>query len=130
MSVPRFWRKIPQRYNLEGTHCETCGRYFFPPRNLCPTCRREGRIVDYTFKGTGKIVTYSVIRSASDQFAALTPYVLAIVELDEGARMTAQVVVEDPEEVSIGMPVKAVFRRLGAEGESGVIYYGTKFVPV
>ncbi|MDD1653885.1 MAG: zinc ribbon domain-containing protein, partial [Methanomicrobiales archaeon] len=32
MSVARFWRKIPQRYNLIGTRCETCGTYFFPPR--------------------------------------------------------------------------------------------------
>jgi len=129
MSVPRFWRKIPQRYNLAGTHCEVCGRYFFPPRNLCPDCRRDGKIVGHTFKGTGKIVTYSVIRTASDQFADLTPYVLAIVELEEGARMTAQVVVENPEDVYIGMPVKSVFRRLGTDGESGVISYGTKFVP-
>ncbi|MDD4254195.1 MAG: Zn-ribbon domain-containing OB-fold protein [Methanofollis sp.] len=129
MSVPRFWRKIPQRYNLEGTRCETCGRYFFPPRNLCPTCRREGKITEHTFKGTGKIVTFSVIRSASDQFAKLTPYVLAIVELDEGPRMTAQIVCS-PEEAYIGMPVTSVFRRLGTEGESGVIYYGTKFVPM
>jgi len=74
-------------------------------------------------------VTYSVIRTASDQFADLTPYVLAIVELEEGARMTAQVVVENPEDVYIGMPVKSVFRRLGTDGESGVISYGTKFVP-
>lgn len=129
MSVPRFWRKIPQRYNLEGTHCETCGRYFYPPRNLCPDCRREGTIVNHTFKGVGKVVTYSVIRTASDQFSSLTPYVLAIVELEEGPRLTTQLVCS-PEEVRIGMPVKAVFRKIGAEGESGVIYYGTKFAPM
>ncbi|MDD1715367.1 MAG: zinc ribbon domain-containing protein, partial [Methanolinea sp.] len=35
-SVARFWRKIPQRYNLIGSRCTNCGRYFFPPRSLCP----------------------------------------------------------------------------------------------
>ena len=86
MSVARFWRKIPQRYNLIGTRCTTCGRYFFPPRSLCPDCRRAGKIVDYKFAGTGRVVTFTVIRTASEQFEQLTPYVFAIVELDEGPR--------------------------------------------
>ncbi|HOB18893.1 MAG TPA: Zn-ribbon domain-containing OB-fold protein [Candidatus Methanoculleus thermohydrogenotrophicum] len=129
MSVPRFWRKIPQRYNLIGTQCTTCGQYFYPPRSLCPKCRRSGCIIDHRFIGEGTIVTYTVIRSASDQFENTTPYVLAIVELDEGPRLTAQVVCP-PEEAKIGMRVKSVFRRVTADGESGTIHYGTKFVPV
>jgi uncharacterized OB-fold protein len=129
MSVAGFWRKIPQRYNLVGTRCERCSQYFFPPRTFCPFCRREGKIVEHNFKGTGKVITYTIIRSASDQFEFTTPYVLAIVELDEGPRMTAQIAVA-PEEVKIGMPVTRVFRRIAADGESGIIHYGTKFVPV
>ncbi|HOI58858.1 MAG: Zn-ribbon domain-containing OB-fold protein [Methanoculleus sp.] len=129
MSVSRFWRKIPQRYNLVGTQCTTCGRYFFPPRSLCPDCRRSGNIVDHQFTGEGTVVTYTVIRSASDQFDHTTPYVLAIVKLDEGPRLTTQVACL-PEEAKIGMRVKSVFRRVTADGESGTIHYGTKFVPV
>jgi len=127
-SVARFWRKIPQRYNLAGTQCTTCGRYFFPPRNLCPDCRRAGKIRQHRFSGLGKVVTYTVIRSASEQFEQMTPYVLAIVELDEGPRLTAQLVCS-PDEVRIGMRVRPVFRRISADGESGVIHYGTKFAP-
>ncbi|MCX6686010.1 MAG: Zn-ribbon domain-containing OB-fold protein [Methanoregula sp.] len=129
MSVARFWRKIPQRYNLLGTRCETCGKHFFPPRSFCPECRRTGRIVDYKFKGTGTIVTYTVIHAASEQFEHLTPYVLAIVQLDEGPRMTAQIV-SKADEIKIGMRVKRAFRRIAADGESGVIHYGTKFIPL
>ncbi|MDI6866762.1 Zn-ribbon domain-containing OB-fold protein [Methanoculleus sp.] len=129
MSVSRFWRKIPQRYNLIGTQCTNCGRYFFPPRTLCPDCRRSGRIVNHKFCGYGTVVTYTVIRSASDQFEYTTPYVLAIIKLDEGPRLTAQVVCS-PEEARIGMRVRSVFRRVVADGESGVIHYGTKFAPV
>jgi len=129
MSVARFWRKIPQRYNLVGTQCETCGRYYFPPRTFCPDCRRDGKIVEYRFPGTGKVVTYTVIRSASEHFENTTPYVLAIIQLDEGPRLTAQVVAR-PEEVIVGTRVRSVFRRIMADGDSGVIHYGTKFVPV
>jgi len=129
MSVARFWRKIPQRYNLIGTRCETCGTYYFPPRSFCPTCRREGKIAEYRFPGKGKVVTYTVIRSASEQFEHQTPYVLAIIQLDEGPRFTAQVVAE-PGEIEVGTPVRPVFRRISADGESGVIHYGTKFMPV
>ena len=129
MSVARFWRKIPQRYNLVGTRCETCGRHYFPPRSFCPDCRRNGRIVEYRFPGTGKVVTYTVIRSASEQFENTTPYVLAIIELDESPRLTSQVVAR-PEEVAVGTRVRPVFRRIIADGKSGVIHYGTKFVPV
>ncbi len=128
MSVARFWRKIPQRYNLIGTHCRTCGKYFFPPRTLCPECRRAGEIEEHRFKGTGAIVTHTVIRSASDQFEQQTPYVLAIVQLDEGPRLTAQIVCP-VDEIKTGMRVRPVFRRIAVEGESGVIHYGTKYVP-
>ncbi len=128
MSVARFWRKQQNRYNLIGTRCTTCGKYFYPPRGFCPDCRREGKIVDHQFKGTGKVVTYSIIRSSSGNFKLLTPYVLAIIELDEGTRLTSHLVC-DIDQVYIGMPVRRVFRKLGEDGSSGAIFYGTKFVP-
>ena len=49
--------------------------------------------------------------------------------VDEGARMTVQVVC-DPRDAKIGMRVKSVFCRIAIDGESGIIHYGTKFVPV
>ncbi|HJJ47802.1 MAG TPA: Zn-ribbon domain-containing OB-fold protein [Methanocorpusculum sp.] len=128
MTVARFWRKIPQRYNMVGTKCETCGKVFFPPRTFCPHCRRSGKIVPFKFSGKGTVLTYSVLYSAADQYADMKPYVLAIIELDEGARVTSHVICE-PEEIHIGMRVKSVFRVIDREGDDGVIHYGTKFVP-
>lgn len=128
MGVPRFWREIGNRYNLLGTHCKKCDQYYFPPRILCPTCRRDGVIEEHQFKGTGKVVTYTVVRSATDEFDRQVPYVLAVVELDEGVRLTSQIVC-DPDEVHMDMRVKSVFRKIGEEGPKGMIYYGTKFVP-
>ncbi len=128
MPVPRFWRKIRHRYNLIGSVCRNCGTYYYPPRNLCPTCRRAGKMEEYQFKGTGKVVSYTVIRTPPDQFQELKPYVLGIVELDEGPRVTSQIIC-DPEEAKIGMRVRQVFRKYTEDGEDGVIYYGTKFEP-
>jgi hypothetical protein len=127
--APRFWRSIPQRYNLLGTHCNRCNEYFFPPRNLCPNCRRGAHLEEYTFKGTGTIVTYTTIYNATEEFERLTPYNLAIIQLDEGPKITGQII-SSSEEVKIGMRVRPVFRILGKEGDRGIIYYGTKFAPL
>ena len=127
-TAPRFWRQIPQRYNLIGTHCANCGEYYFPPREICPNCRRDTVMEDYKFEGTGTVVTYTVIHNATEDFRRQTPYTLAIIQLDEGPRLTGQVVA-DPDDVKIGTKVKPIFRILGKGGEKGIIYYGTKFVP-
>lgn len=130
MSVPRFWRKLKNMYNLIGTHCNKCGAYHYPPRIVCPKCRRGslGEIEPYQFKGTGKIKTFTVIHNSTKDFKNLTPYVLAIIQLDEGTCLTSQVIC-DQKEVKIGMRVKPAFRKLGEESKKGMIYYGTKFVP-
>lgn len=128
MSVARFWRNQINRYNLEGTHCKGCDEYFYPPRNVCPTCRRDGEVESYKFAGNGEVVTYTVVHTAAEGFEHQTPYVLAIVKLDEGPSFTAEVVAE-PQQMKMGMKVRPVFRKLGDGGEKGMIYYGTKFVP-
>ena len=129
MAVPRFWRKISARYNLIGTECLTCEECYFPPRAMCPICRRGGKIKKRKFKGIGEVVTYTVIYSASEGFDRQTPYVLAIIRLDEGPCMTTQIVC-DPNENEIGMKVQSVFRKIAEGGPDGVICYGTKFEPI
>ena len=73
-------------------------------------------------------MTYTIIHTAAEGFEDLVPYTLAIIKLDEGPQLTSQVI-GDPEKIHIGMRVKSVFRKLGEDGEHGMIYYGTKFVP-
>ncbi len=128
-NAPRFWRCIPQRYNLIGTHCTSCDEYFFPPRNMCPNCRRGSQLEEYRFKGTGTVITFTTIYNATEDFDMQTPYNLGIIELDEGPRLTGQIV-SAPCNIKIGMRVRPVFRILGKEGERGIIYYGTKFAPI
>jgi uncharacterized OB-fold protein len=127
-ATAKFWREQESRYNLEGTRCTNCGSYFFPPRSVCPHCRRKGSIVTYKFKGTGEVLTYTTVSQAPRNHNRQIPYHLAIIKLDEGSRLLSEVICE-PEALRTGLRVRAVFRKLGEEGERGIIYYGTKFVP-
>lgn len=127
--VAQVWRRIRSIYNIQGTHCKTCNRYYFPPRPVCPDCRRKGELEDYRFKGLGKIHSFAIVRQAPDDFKRQVPYVVAQVELDEGARLTAQIVNIDPEDVEIGMRVRACFRKITEFGHGGIIVYGYKFEP-
>lgn len=130
-SVAREWREIPGRYNLEGTKCENCGTIYFPARSLCPKCRRAaaGKIVPYKVCPNGKVFTYSVIHEAPDSNRFQKPYAVAMVETDDGVMIEAQLVDVELDRIEIGMPVRAVLRKLDSDGESGVIRYGYKFVP-
>ena len=79
--------------------------------------------------GRGTVVSWTVIHDAPAAYEMMKPYVLAIVEMEEGCRLTSQIIDVDPASVKIGMQVEAAFRRLGSEGDAGVIHYGYKFRP-
>jgi uncharacterized OB-fold protein len=130
-AVPRFWREIPQRYNLMGNRCEECKTVYFPPRVPCPICRRKSidNMKNIKLSGKGKVITYSIIHTAPENFEVQAPYPIAIIELDEGPRITAQLVDVDHDKIKIGMRVKSTFRKIQEDGWIGAIYYGYKFKP-
>lgn len=134
MSVARFWRETLRRYNLGGNRCTECGKVHFPPRAVCPHCATHrktlGRLEPVQLSGEGEVFSFSVVHEAAEGFEMQVPYLLALVKMREGPILTAQLVDVDPKEVTIGMPVKAAFRKLKAEGPDGVIHYGYKFAPV
>jgi hypothetical protein len=80
----------------------------------------------YKLSRRGKVISYTVVHSAADGFEDQVPYVLAIVELEGGPRITTQITDCDPSDIKIGDEVEMVFRRMGQDGEDGVIYYGFK----
>ncbi len=124
----RNWREIPQRYRLEAAKCAGCGFVCFPPRVICPRC--GSREFEKTkLAGSGKLLTYTIIRVAPQPFEDQAPYAVGIAELDDGVKLTAQVVDCDFSKLAVGMRVKVEFRRIYEEGAAGVIYYGYKFIP-
>jgi len=129
-NIPRFWRNLKSRYNLIGTKCLNCEEVHFPPRHFCPKCRRLSRLEEFKLEGRGEIVTYTVIHTHMQGFEGQIPYVLAIVELSDGPRLTTQIVDCEIGEVKAGMKVKSVFRKIQEDGEAGLIHYGYKFKPI
>ena len=124
----RYWREIPQRYRLEAGKCTACGKIYFPPRVVCACGAREFEAVQLNDEGT--LQTFTVIRVAPSQFTDEAPYVVGIVELNDGVRLTTQVVDCDPEQLEIGQQVKVEFRRIQTIGEAGILCYGYKCVPL
>jgi len=125
-SVPLFWRLKESKYRMVGTKCGTCSSLYFPPRNFCPKCRRDGKIEPFRFSGNGEIASYTIIRTAPSGFEKQTPYAVAIIKLEEGPSITGQVV-GDINAVEIGKLVRPVFRRMYEDGDCGLINYGIKF---
>lgn len=127
--VARFWREIPQRYNLIGNQCGSCERIFFPPKESCPYCRRKsmGKMKDIKLSGKGEIVTYTIIHVGPEDFEEQVPYPVAIIKLEEGPQITAQIVDCNIDDVKIGMKVESTFRKIRQDGSTGAIYYGYKF---
>jgi uncharacterized OB-fold protein len=124
----RPWREYPQRYRYEAGKCTNCGFVCFPPRQVCPQCgnREFGKT---TLAGAGRVLTYTIIRVAPGPFEDQAPYAAGIAELDDGVRLTAQIVDCDFEKLAVGLRVKIEFRKLSEDGDAGVIHYGYKFVP-
>jgi hypothetical protein len=125
-SVPLFWRLKGSKYRMVGTKCAKCGSAYFPPRYLCPRCRRHGKIEPFQFSGRGEIVTYTIIRTPPSGFERQSPYAVGIIKLDEGSNVTGQIA-GNVDGIGIGRRVRSVFRRVSEDGSDGIINYGFKF---
>ncbi len=129
MEIPRHWRLKKQRYALVGEICPHCENKIFPPRDVCPHCGSEARTT-FTFSGRGEVYSFTTIVDAPAGYEENAPYTVALVKLEEGPVVTAQLTDLDGTEPEIGMPVEMVTRRIRQDGdERGMIVYGYKFRP-
>ena len=123
MELARHWRQRHARYRLEGSRPRSDGTIAFPPR--------EGTEWEpYVLAGQGELLTYAVVHQAPAGHEGEVPYMVAIVQLVEGPRITAQLTDCDASEVTIGMAVEMTTRLLGDTGADGLLLYGYKFRPV
>jgi uncharacterized OB-fold protein len=92
------------------------------------TTRKEVEVQreQYTFAGTGEVYSFTTLQETPEGFDEQAPYMLALVKLDEGPMITAQITDID-EPVAIGDKVEMVTRKLTTEGARGMIVYGYKF---
>ncbi len=129
MEISRHWRLKKQRYSLVGEVCPHCEKKIFPPRDVCPYCSKEAK-TPYAFSGKGEVFSFTTIYDPPQGYQEYAPYTVALVKLDEGPLITAQLTDVDNNKVSIGMPVEMVTRKLREDGDKGVILYGYKFRPL
>lgn len=123
-----YWRTKQQRLGLVGEVCPHCGAKLFPPRDICPECAGPAK-TPFQFSGKGTVYSFSTLYSAPKGFEAYAPYVVALVKLDEGPLVTAQITDVDRDAVHIGMAVEMVTRKVREDGEDGVVLYHYKFRP-
>lgn len=129
MEISRHWRLKKQRYALVGEVCPHCDAKIFPPRDVCPECGKEAKNL-FTFSGRGEVYSYTTVYDPPAGYEENAPYTVALVKLEEGPLVTAQLTDMGDEPVAIGTPVEMVTRRLRQDGdERGLIVYGYKFRP-
>ena len=128
MDIPRHWRLKSQRYALIGEVCPHCNAKLFPPRDVCPECGGPAK-EPFAFSGRGEVFSYSTVFQAPTSHEEQAPYTVALVKLEEGPLVTAQLTDVDRKDVKIGMPVEMTTRVLQSNGDRGSIVYGYKFRP-
>jgi len=96
---------------LKLQRCDSCGGYQFFPRMMC--CHCDGDSVTWTrVSGRGRVRSYTVVRRpVSKAYAAETPYIVALVELEEGPTLMSNVTGCDPDAITVGMPVEVTFEK-------------------
>ena len=130
MEVPRHWRLQKQRLGLVGEVCPHCQAKIFPARDVCPECGGEAKTA-FKFSGKGEVYSFTTMFSVPAGFEENAPYTVALVKLEEGPIITAQLTDVGEKEVKIGTPVEMVTRRIRQDGdERGMLIYGYKFRPV
>lgn len=128
MSVPRYWREQVSRYRLQGQKCTECDAKYFPAMQKCACGCKE--FEKYQLAYTGTIITWTVIRNPPEGYEKYKPYIVGLVELDDGLRILSQIVDLSPDEIYKKLKVEAVFRRVTEDGKTGIIQYGYKFRPI
>lgn len=103
-----FWDGCKEN-KLLYQHCKDCDEVIFFPKYLCPNCMSHN-LEWLESKGKGRINTFTVTYDfAPPAFMAVTPYAVAIIEMDEGYRMMSNIVDCDFEGLECEMPVEVVF---------------------
>ena len=94
---------------LRLQQCTACQNIQFYPRIMCSGCHQQS-LVWITASGRGVIASFTVVRRGVSEHYP-TPYIVALIDLEEGPRMMSLIVDVDveTETVAVGKPVKVAF---------------------
>ncbi len=108
-----YWEGLAQG-ELRIQHCNTCSKAVFYPRSICPHCHADS-LSWIVASGKGTIYSYTVAHQGFGPFAADVPFIIAIVELEEGTRMMSRIVDAPRERVVVGATVHVTFEHVGED---------------
>lgn len=115
--IAKFFENLRDK-KLTGTRCVKCKTVYCPPRADCPKCI-SSHVEWLELSGRGKLLTFTTIHVAPEIFEKYVPYVISIVELEEGPKLIGRMRDAKQEDINIGMSLKAVY----FEGADGRITY-------
>ena len=110
-----FWDAV-KRHELMLPKCKACGQFHYFPRPFCPHCF-SWDLEWIRCSGKGKLYSFLINHRPAPGFEEETPYVIAVVELDEGPRMLSNLIDIEPtpEAVQVDMPVEILFQAVNEE---------------
>lgn len=120
-SVKSFYDFLGKK-KLMGVKCSKCNKLFTPPRPMCPYCGST-KLSWVELKGDGKLATFTVVHVGPSELASETPYIVGVVELDEGPKVSCRITGIDPTKPDLIMlksPMKADFI---IKGEKAVLAF-------
>jgi hypothetical protein len=101
--------------NLSVSTCAGCGHRFLPPACLCPACLSTD-VAMKPVSGKGRVFTFIVVHKPQHPaFFEEAPYLVAIVELDEGPRLHTRLVGIEAKDVTVGLEVCVTFQKIDYE---------------
>ena len=129
----RAWRERLGRYRLEGSKCAGCGEIWFPQRHgVCPKC--YGReLTPYQCPHSGEVIEFLIKDNpftdlSGTQYHGRGKRIIAMIRLDDGLHVAADIEDCSPSDVHTGMRVRLITRKWMRESNSNW-QYGYKFAP-
>ena len=108
-----YWQKASEG-ELWFRRCNSCGKIYFYPRDICPGCfSRDTSWMKSS--GQGTLYSFAIVhRPPTPAWREAVPYIVAIVELEGGVRIPTNLVDidPDPEKIHIGMLVDVTFKKM------------------
>ena len=106
-TIEQFYKFLAQAKLMAGK-CLKCGKIHLPPRPLCDKCfSQQFKWTKVT--GKGKLLTFSVIHIAPQQFQAIAPYAVGIIQLENGLKLPGMISDATQKQLKIGMDLTIDF---------------------
>ncbi len=90
-----YWDAL-REHELQIQRCGDCNEAYFYPRSLCPSCL-SGNVEWFRASGRGRLHTFTIVHAAGPKPVLPVPYVIAMIELDEGPRLMSNLVGVEPD---------------------------------